>query len=321
MRERLWTAQLSAEGHLSDRGTLVSDLAAAFQLTGSQLRDAAQAARALARRRDPFAPVLEADDLYAACRRLSATRLVAFAQRTEPRTKLTLDRDVVLPPANKRALAELQARIRNHPRVHGAMGLGPHLRLGRGVTALFVGGSGTGKTMAAEVLASEQGVDLYRVDLAALISKCVGETEKNLSRVFAEAEDSNGIIFFDEADALFGKRGEVDEARDRWANLEVNYLLQRVEEYSGVVVLATNLRQNIDEAFNRRLHVVVDFPLPDPALRRLLWNGSCPATRTSTSVPATSTPSRSASSSPAATSATSCSTPASWCCSKRGPRR
>ena len=277
MRERLWTAQLAADRHLPDRATLASDLAAAFQLTGSQVREAALAARALARRRDPFAPELQPDDLYAACRRLSATRLVAFAQRTEPSTRLTLERDVVLPPANKRALAELQSRIRNHTRVHGAMGLGPHLRLGRGVTALFVGGSGTGKTIAAEVLASEQQVDLYRVDLAALTSKWVGETEKNLSRVFADAERANCMLFFDEADSMFGRRGEVREARDRWANLEVNYLLQRIEDYSGVVILATNLRQNIDEAFQRRLHVIVEFPVPDAASRRLLWSRLLPA--------------------------------------------
>ena len=277
MRQRLWTGQLAPERHLADRATLASDLATAFQLTGSQVRDAAHAARALARRRDPFAPELQPDDLFAACRLLSATRLVAFAQRTEPRTTLTLERDVVLPPANMRALAELQARIRNHARVHGAMGLGPHLRLGRGVTALFVGGSGTGKTIAAEVLASQQQVDLYRVDLAALTSKWVGETEKNLSRVFADAERANCMLFFDEADSMFGRRGEVREARDRWANLEVNYLLQRIEDYSGVVILATNLRQNIDDAFQRRLHVIVEFPVPDAASRRLLWSRLLPA--------------------------------------------
>lgn len=276
-RETLWAAQLARERHLPDRDVLAADLAAAFQLTDTQIRDAAQAARGLARRRDPFAPELAPDDLYAACRRLSAARLVAFAQRTEPRSRLTLEHDVVLPPANKRALVELQGRIRNHARVHGAMGLGPHLRLGRGVTALFVGGSGTGKTIAAEVLASEQQVDLYRVDLAALTSKWVGETEKNLSRVFADAERANCMLFFDEADSMFGRRGEVREARDRWANLEVNYLLQRIEDYSGVVILATNLRQNIDDAFQRRLHVIVEFPVPDAASRRQLWTRLLPA--------------------------------------------
>jgi SpoVK/Ycf46/Vps4 family AAA+-type ATPase len=201
---------------------------------------------------------------------------VAFAQRIEPRVQLTIDRDIVLPVANKRALLELRSRIRNHVHVHAVMGLGPHMRLGRGVTAMFVGGPGTGKTMAAEVLASEQHVDLYRVDLSALTSKWVGESEKNLSRVFADAERANCMLFFDEADSMFGRRGEVREARDRWANLEVNYLLQRIEDYSGVVILATNLRQNIDEAFQRRIHVVIEFPMPDQAARRDLWDRLLP---------------------------------------------
>ena len=277
MREKLWAALLSSgEGRIPDRETLARDLASAFQLTDSQIREAWKTAEGLARRRNVFIASVEPADLFSACRRHSARRLVAFAQRIAPRARLNLDRDLVLPPANKRALYELRARIRNHGRVHAEMGLGDHMRLGRGVTALFVGGSGTGKTMAAEVLASEQQVDLYRIDLAALVSKWVGETEKNLSRIFADAERANCMLFFDEADAMFGHRGEVKEARDRWANLEVNYLLQRIEEYSGVVILATNLRQNIDDAFQRRIHVVVEFPTPDKASRRELWERLLP---------------------------------------------
>jgi SpoVK/Ycf46/Vps4 family AAA+-type ATPase len=144
------------------------------------------------------------------------------------------------------------------------------------VLALFVGASGTGKTMAAEALAGARGVDLYRVDLAALVSKWVGETEQNLSRIFTDAERARCMLFFDEADAIFGRRGEVKEARDRWANLEVNYLLQRVEDFTGVVILATNFRQNIDEAFLRRVHVVAEFPMPDAGLRRGIWAGLLP---------------------------------------------
>jgi SpoVK/Ycf46/Vps4 family AAA+-type ATPase len=142
--------------------------------------------------------------------------------------------------------------------------------------ALFTGSSGTGKTMAAELLAREQGVDLYKVDLSAVVSKYVGETEKNLSQVFSEAEDANAIIFFDEADALFGQRGEVKAAQDRWANMEINYLLQRIEEYAGVVILASNLRQNIDDAFMRRIHVIVEFPFPDAEARYHIWRGMFP---------------------------------------------
>lgn len=278
MREKLWADLLaSGSNRIPDRDVVARDLATAFQLTDSQIREAWRTAEGLARRRNVFIASIEPGDLFSACRRQSARRLVAFAQRIEPRTNLVLDRDLVLPSANKRALFELRARIRNHARVHAEMGLGDHMRLSRGVTALFVGGSGTGKTMAAEVLASEQQIDLYRIDLAALVSKWVGETEKNLSRIFADAERANCMLFFDEADAMFGHRGEVKEARDRWANLEVSYLLQRIEEYSGVVILATNLRQNIDDAFQRRIHVVVEFPAPDATSRRQIWERLLPA--------------------------------------------
>jgi hypothetical protein len=275
-REALWARRL-ADGaqRLAGAEGLARDLAGAFQLTDEQIREAWRAAEGLARRRNVFLGAVEPDDLFQACRQLSATRLVAFAERVEP-GRLTLERDVVLPAASKQALLELRSRIRHHARVHAAMGLGEHMQLGRGVTALFVGGSGAGKSFTARVLASEQQIDLYRIDLSALVSKWVGDTEKNLSRIFADAERANCMLFFDEADAVFGRRGEVKEARDRWANLEVNYLLQRIEEYSGVVVLATNLRQNIDDAFQRRLHVVVEFPMPDARSRRAIWDRLLP---------------------------------------------
>jgi len=142
---------------------------------------------------------------------------------------------------------------------------------GEGITALFAGPSGTGKTLAAEVIAHELGVDLHTVDLATVVDKYIGETEKNLDRIFNEAEQVNTVLFFDEADALFGKRSEVKDARDRYANVEVAYLLQRMERFNGLVVLATNLRLNIDDAFARRLDVTVDFPKPDIAERLRLW--------------------------------------------------
>jgi hypothetical protein len=277
MREKLWARALASEPNaVTNREAAAPALARAFQLTHGQFREAWRAAESLARQRNVFIASIETQDLYAACRQQSANRLVAFAQRIEPRRDLTLDRDIVLPAANKRLLGELRARVRNHSRMQGAMGLGEHMRLGRGVTALFVGASGTGKTMAAEVLASEQQIDLYRIDLASLISKWLGETEKNLNRVFADAERANCMLFFDECDSMFGKRGDVKEARDRWANLEVNFLLQRIEDYSGVVVLATNLRDSLDEAFQRRIHVVVEFPMPDAASRQLIWQRLLP---------------------------------------------
>jgi SpoVK/Ycf46/Vps4 family AAA+-type ATPase len=142
---------------------------------------------------------------------------------------------------------------------------------------LFAGPSGTGKTMAAEIIAGELGLELYKIDLSTVVSKYIGETEKNLSRIFTEAETSNAILFFDEADALFGKRSEVKDSHDRYANIEIGYLLQRMEEYEGVVILATNFRKNMDEAFVRRLHFTVEFPFPNAADRRRIWEGIWPA--------------------------------------------
>jgi SpoVK/Ycf46/Vps4 family AAA+-type ATPase len=143
---------------------------------------------------------------------------------------------------------------------------------GRGVTALFAGDSGTGKTMSAEVIAADLGLDLYAVDLSGVIDKYVGETEKNLERIFIEAAGVNAVLLFDEADAIFGKRSEVRDAHDRYANIESAYLLQRMEAFDGLAILATNLRANLDEALLRRLDLVVDFPMPDAALRARLWD-------------------------------------------------
>jgi SpoVK/Ycf46/Vps4 family AAA+-type ATPase len=146
-----------------------------------------------------------------------------------------------------------------------------------GISALFTGESGTGKTMAAEVLARELGLELYRIDLSAVVSKYIGETEKNLRRVFDAAEESGAILLFDEADALFGKRSEVKDSHDRYANIEVSYLLQRMEAYRGLAILTTNLRTALDAAFQRRLRFVVQFPFPDQEQRELIWRGVFPA--------------------------------------------
>ena len=139
------------------------------------------------------------------------------------------------------------------------------------MTALFAGDSGTGKTMSAEVIAGSLGLDLYVIDLSTIVDKYIGETEKNLDRVFNEADRVNGVLLFDEADAIFGKRSEVKDARDRYANVEVAYLLQRMEVFDGMAILTTNLRANVDEAFLRRLDAIVDFPVPDVEDRRRLW--------------------------------------------------
>jgi AAA+ superfamily predicted ATPase len=278
LRRRIWDKHLSLQQDFAaapDRVALAKTLANAFQLTEGQVVDALASARGLARQRDPRLAPLAVEDVYEGCRRQSSRRLIAFAKRIEPRTNLSFD-DLILPPSNKRQLEELRTRIRCQKRLLSETGFERRLSLGKGLIALFTGSSGTGKTMAAELLARDQGVDLYKVDLSAVISKYVGETEKNLSRVFDEAEDCNAMIFFDEADAIFGKRGKVEDARDRWANIEVNYLLQRVEEYSGTVILASNLRQNIDEAFLRRIHVIVEFPFPESQARFSIWRGMFP---------------------------------------------
>jgi SpoVK/Ycf46/Vps4 family AAA+-type ATPase len=160
--------------------------------------------------------------------------------------------------------------------VHDAWDFKRRLALGSGLNVLFSGSPGTGKTMAASVIANDLGLDLYKVDLSQVVSKYIGETEKNLRQIFAEARASSSILFFDEADALFGSRSEVRDAHDRYANIETGYLLQKMDEYDGIAVLATNLRNNIDEAFLRRLHVVIDFPFPDEGDRRSIWEVALP---------------------------------------------
>jgi SpoVK/Ycf46/Vps4 family AAA+-type ATPase len=180
--------------------------------------------------------------------------------------------DLVLPPLTMSHLQELAARARNRERVLDDWQLRPGGGRGRGITALFAGDPGTGKTMSAEVIAYELGLDMYSVNLATVVDKYVGETEKNLEKIFSEADGVNGVLLFDEADALFGKRSEVKDAHDRYANIEVAFLLQRMESFDGLAILSTNLRSNLDEAFARRLDAIVDFPMPDEYYREILWD-------------------------------------------------
>jgi AAA+ superfamily predicted ATPase len=205
-------------------------------------------------------------DLDAAIRRVASGHLDGLAMRVRPRRAWD---DLVLPQDDKAQLAELVSRYRNRGQVFAGWGF----RAARsgGVVALFAGASGTGKTLAAEVVAGELGLDLYRIDLSAVVSKYIGETEKNLERIFTAAGSGNLVLFFDEADALFGKRSEVSDAHDRYANIEVSYLLQRLEAYPGLLIMATNLQGNLDPAFVRRIDVAIDFPLPDEAARRAIW--------------------------------------------------
>jgi ATP-dependent 26S proteasome regulatory subunit len=214
------------------------------------------------------------DHISESCRESVRPRLDALAQRID--VKATWD-DLVLPPEPLDLLHEIAGQALHRTQVYEEWGFGRKMNRGRGVSAVFAGASGTGKTMAAEVIASELQLNLYRIDLSAVVSKYIGQTEKNLRMLFDAAEEGGVILFFDEADALFGKRSEVKDSHDRYANIEVNYLLQRMESFSGLAILATNMKSALDTAFLRRLRFVVNFAFPGFAERRLIWQKSFPA--------------------------------------------
>jgi SpoVK/Ycf46/Vps4 family AAA+-type ATPase len=271
-RLRMWQRALAPVA--AEPGIDVASVASRFKLTFGQIEDAASTARHLVRLRGQGAQAVATADLYEACRIHSNRRLGSLARKIVPRYRWS---DIVLPADRIAQLREICNHMKYRDRVYGDWGFGRKLAMGKGLTVLFAGPSGTGKTMAADVIAGELGLDLYKIDLSSVISKYIGETEKNLSRIFDEAETSNAILFFDEADALFGKRSEVKDSHDRYANIEVGYLLQRMEEYEGVAILATNLRKNMDEAFVRRLHFTLDLPFPDETHRHRIWQGIWPS--------------------------------------------
>ena len=239
-----------------------------FQFSPGQIRDALATATSLSRWRDPLNTVIENQDLSQACRLQSNRHLARLTQNINPHYMWD---DLVLAPGPKAILEEIRARVTHRALIYEHWGFDNKLTMGKGLHLLFSGPPGTGKTMAADVLANEFEMSLYKIDLSSVVSKYIGETEKNLSEIFHEGETSNAILFFDEADALFGKRSEVKDAHDRHANIEVGYLLQRMEEYAGIVILSTNFRRNMDDAFTRRLHFCVDFPLPDKPERLKIW--------------------------------------------------
>jgi hypothetical protein len=258
-QKQLWQKTLGdAASRLN--GTL-DDVSEQFRLSA---RVISSTGYLLGRRAEPLA----ADALWDACRSLARPRLEDLAQRIVPCA--TWD-DLVLPDLQKGLLRQLAAQVRYRMTVYETWGFAEKGRRGLGVSALFTGASGTGKTMAAEALARELRLDLYRIDLSAVVSKFIGETEKNLKQVFDGAEEGGALLLFDEADALFGKRSEVRDSHDRYANIEVGYLLQRIEAYQGLAVLTTNLKSAIDTAFQRRLRFTVHFPFPDAALREAIW--------------------------------------------------
>ena len=244
----------------------VRDVAAKFRLSIGQIHEASDVARLSAAARGASEPT--ASDLDEGARQASSSRLGELASRLDPVHRWE---DLVLPERQISLLRSISSYLRHRDLVLQEWGYEKTVARTQGLKAMFAGESGTGKTMAAQVLANELGLELYRVDLATVVSKYIGETEKNLDRIFGAAEGSNAILFFDEADALFGKRSGVSDAHDRYANIEVAYLLQKMEGYIGAVVLATNYRSNIDDAFLRRLDFVVDFPFPEPDDRRRIW--------------------------------------------------
>jgi AAA+ superfamily predicted ATPase len=269
MRRQTWETALRATASRAD----ASRLADTFRFGGERINQTIETARGLVAVRNPSQSHLETQDLLDAGRVLTSPQVGRFAIRIEPRYTWT---DIVLPQEKANQLRKIAAWMKYRRQVHRDWGFGEKLSRGKGLNVLFTGPSGTGKTMAAEVLAAELQLDLYQIDLSSVVSKYIGETEKNLSAIFREAEQSQALLFFDEADALFGKRTEVKDAHDRYANIEVNYLLQRVEQYEGVVILATNLQQNLDDAFLRRMQEVLEFPFPDDVLRERIWRGHLP---------------------------------------------
>ncbi|WP_405778523.1 ATP-binding protein [Streptomyces sp. NBC_00859] len=267
----VWTAALgSAQGPdgPQELGFDLAPVVAPYRLGGDRIRRTARAALDLA----AFdGGTLSAAHLRLAARQQSASGLEQHARRIRPDVGWD---DLVLPERPLAQLHELALRARHRDRVLGDWRLSAGGGRGRGALALFAGDSGTGKTLSAEVVAAELGLDLYVVQLSSVVDKYIGETEKNLERIFTEADRADAVLLFDEADAVFGKRSEVNSSNDRYANLESAYLLQRLESFDGIVLLTTNLRANIDEAFTRRLDLIVDFPFPDAGQRLALWQHS-----------------------------------------------
>ncbi len=214
------------------------------------------------------------DELWNTCRSLVRPKLEDLAQRIAPTAGWS---DLILPESQMLALRQITAQVRARMKVNETWGFANKGKRGLGVSALFAGESGTGKTLAAEVLAHELGLDLYRIDISAVVSKYIGETEKNLRRVFDAAEEGGALLLFDEADALFGKRSDAKDSRDHYANMEVGYLLQRMEAYQGLAILTTNLKSALDRAFQRRLRFVIEFPFPDATQREAIWRCVFPA--------------------------------------------
>ncbi|MFZ0388954.1 MAG: ATP-binding protein [Calditrichia bacterium] len=271
-RQQIWSNYISAQ-QLPVSPEKVQELSARFILSGGQIEKAVQQVNLRPEEGSAVSRQEITERLFRAARETSQPRLSRLARKMTSAYRFD---DIVLPPDHILHLKEIIISVRQRHTVFEKWGFGKKMVQGRGIMALFSGPSGTGKTMAAQILANELGLDLFRIDLSSVVSKYIGETEKNLSRIFDEAQNSNAVLFFDEADALFGKRSEVKDAHDRYANIEIGYMLQRMEDYDGVAILATNLRNHIDEAFTRRMRFIVDFPFPDAAQRERIWRKMLP---------------------------------------------
>jgi SpoVK/Ycf46/Vps4 family AAA+-type ATPase/DNA-directed RNA polymerase subunit H (RpoH/RPB5) len=277
-RERLWKQSLNGRFSLAP-GIRIDVISSKFNFTAGQIRDALEEAGNCAAVRGCTeskngAIAITMEDLYRSCHSQSNQKLSQMAQKVNPKYTWT---DIVLPQDKIRQLKEICSHVTYRQVVYWEWGFGAKFSLGNGLNILFSGPSGTGKTMSAEIIAGTLGLELYKIDLSNVVSKYIGETEKNLQRIFKEAETANCILFFDEADALFGKRSEVKDSHDRYANIEINYLLQKMEEHAGIVILATNFLKNIDDAFKRRIHFSVDFPFPDEIYRLKIWQNIFPS--------------------------------------------
>jgi ATP-dependent 26S proteasome regulatory subunit len=268
-QQDLWRAAVDGSTMISDH--TVEMLVSQFKMSSRTIRHIGNLCRSIQNQGDqPVAAQggTPSTVLWDTCREQARTRLSDLAQTIRPGATW---QDLVLPDLQKDVLREIATQVRQRMKVYETWGFGSKSSRGLGISALFSGASGTGKTMAAEVLANELSLDLYRIDLSQVVSKYIGETEKNLRRVFEAAEEGGAILLFDEADALFGKRSEVKDSHDRYANIEVSYLLQRMEEYRGLAILTTNMKEALDPAFLRRIRFVVQFPFPDIRHRSLIW--------------------------------------------------
>lgn len=272
-RTRLWQEAMDAIEARPPAGT-ASALANRFVLTGGQIQGACRAARTHALLRGQDVATLARAEFEAEARAQSNQGLQRRAQKVAPSYGW---QDLVLPARTTQQLREVCAAEKYRSVVYVEWGFDRRMMLGKGLNVLFCGPSGTGKTMSAGIVARELGLDLYKIDLSTVVSKYIGETEKQLSQIFREAQSSNAILFFDEADAIFGKRSEVKDAHDRYANVETAYMLQKMDEYEGIVILCTNFRKNIDDAFTRRIHYIVEFPFPEAVFRERIWRSMVPA--------------------------------------------